>query len=336
MLRYTSYLVVLFVFSGLQNLPAQDITGTWEGSLGNNQFIQVNIIQVKDKLCGYTWDYILKQKTSYCKAYFTGYYDSRKKEWVLEGSSFIVDSVQHALMKITLWEKRKGKKRMLIGFEKMKDQLDKNDETLEPGNTLSTILPKLFPKAFARGKSTEDIFLEKTSEMPTAILDSMKDCMNDYLAQKTKAFTPLLIIPNDTVIKTIAQLDVPLVNDTLKLKNDLVIRKTRELTHIITDSKKISLNIYDNAIIDGDTVSIFYNDQLVVSHRRLSENPITIDIDLDEKNNLHKIVLFAENLGSIPPNTALIVVTAGKKRYELFASASLTENSLLLFEYKPD
>jgi hypothetical protein len=44
--------------------------------------------------------------------------------------------------------------------------------------------------------------------------------------------------------------------------------------------------------------------------------------------------MFAENLGSIPPNTALIVVTAGNKRYELRSKASLEENAVLLFEYK--
>ena len=46
--------------------------------------------------------------------------------------------------------------------------------------------------------------------------------------------------------------------------------------------------------------------------------------------------MVAENLGSIPPNTALIVVYAGNKRYELFSSASLEENAVLVFEYKPN
>ncbi|MBK6635388.1 MAG: hypothetical protein IPG38_14745 [Chitinophagaceae bacterium] len=48
----------------------------------------------------------------------------------------------------------------------------------------------------------------------------------------------------------------------------------------------------------------------------------------------HEIVLFAHNLGSIPPNTALIVVNAGDQRFELYSSASLTENAVLVFEYK--
>jgi len=46
-------------------------------------------------------------------------------------------------------------------------------------------------------------------------------------------------------------------------------------------------------------------------------------------------VMFAHNLGSIAPNTATIVVKAGDKRYELHSSASLTENAVLVLEYKP-
>jgi hypothetical protein len=86
--------------------------------------------------------------------------------------------------------------------------------------------------------------------------------------------------------------------------------------------------------VDGDTVSIFYNGRLLVNKQRLSEKPIVLNIELDEKAALHEITLFAENLGSIPPNTALVVVTAGDKRYELHASSSLEENAVLIFEYK--
>ena len=60
-----------------------------------------------------------------------------------------------------------------------------------------------------------------------------------------------------------------------------------------------------------------------------------IDLALDETSKTHEIILYAENLGSIPPNTALIVVNAGNKRYELHASASLEENAVLVFEYAP-
>lgn len=144
---------------------------------------------------------------------------------------------------------------------------------------------------------------------------------------------PVPVKPADTIVTVIPQ-PVP-AKDSVSIPKQLVKRKNTEQSRIEVNVKSITLNVYDNAIIDGDTVSIFYNDKLLLSHRRLSEKPIVINLELDEKQTRHEIILFAENLGSIPPNTALIVVNAGNKRYELFASASLEENAVLVFEYKP-
>ena len=71
--------------------------------------------------------------------------------------------------------------------------------------------------------------------------------------------------------------------------------------------------MYDNGEIDNDTVSIFYNKKLLISHKRLSDKPIELNIELDENTTIHEITLYADNLGSIPPNTALVVVTAGNR-----------------------
>lgn len=112
-------------------------------------------------------------------------------------------------------------------------------------------------------------------------------------------------------------------------------RKNKVIKKIPVSVKNISLNIYDNASVDGDTISVFYNKKILVKSQPLTEKAITVNLLLDEKASQHEILLFANNLGSIPPNTALIVVEAGDKRYELHSSASLTENAVLVFEYKP-
>jgi hypothetical protein len=44
--------------------------------------------------------------------------------------------------------------------------------------------------------------------------------------------------------------------------------------------------------------------------------------------------LFANNIGTIPPNTALIILIAGKKRYEVHASYDLSTNAKIIFQYK--
>ena len=112
-------------------------------------------------------------------------------------------------------------------------------------------------------------------------------------------------------------------------------RRKTEFSHITVDVKSIKLSVYDNGVVDGDTVSIFYNGRMLVGKKRISAEPLVLNLELDENAGRHEITMFAENLGSIPPNTALIVVTAGDKRYELHSSASLEENAVLVFEYKP-
>jgi hypothetical protein len=44
--------------------------------------------------------------------------------------------------------------------------------------------------------------------------------------------------------------------------------------------------------------------------------------------------MVANNLGSIPPNTALMVVTTGDKHYELFISSDEKKNARIVIEYK--
>lgn len=112
-------------------------------------------------------------------------------------------------------------------------------------------------------------------------------------------------------------------------------RKNTVFSRIPVSVTSITLDIFDNGTVDGDSISVLYNNKLLVSNRGLSEKPITVNLLLDEKAPQHEIVLFANNLGSIPPNTATIIVKAGDMRYELHSSASLTENAVLVLEYKP-
>jgi hypothetical protein len=103
-----------------------------------------------------------------------------------------------------------------------------------------------------------------------------------------------------------------------------------------TSAKEIKIDLYDNGEIDGDTISVYDNNKLIVSKKRLTDKAITINIKVDEDVPVHEFVMVAENLGSIPPNTALMVITAGTKRYELFVTSTEQKNAMVVVEYKPD
>lgn len=108
----------------------------------------------------------------------------------------------------------------------------------------------------------------------------------------------------------------------------------KEIPEIIVDTGKIKLDFYDNGQIDGDTISIRVNNNIILTHQRLTDTAITIFVNIDMALKFQEVEMIAENLGSIPPNTALLVVTAGKKRYELFLTASDKKTAKVRFVYE--
>lgn len=95
---------------------------------------------------------------------------------------------------------------------------------------------------------------------------------------------------------------------------------------LLVDSDSLRLTFYDNGIVDGDSISVFFNKEPIATHQLLSERGIVIYAVLDTTKTYNEISMFAENLGTIPPNTALMVITDGVNRYEIFLSSSLTQN----------
>ena len=111
--------------------------------------------------------------------------------------------------------------------------------------------------------------------------------------------------------------------------------RTNSLVKTIqTEAGQITLNLYDNGEIDGDTVSIYHNNKLVVSRTRLSQKPITVNIDINAEEPHHEVVMVAENLGSIPPNTSVMIVTAGSKKYQVYISSTEQKNAKVVFDLK--
>ncbi|MEO6914862.1 MAG: hypothetical protein ABI151_03715 [Chitinophagaceae bacterium] len=108
----------------------------------------------------------------------------------------------------------------------------------------------------------------------------------------------------------------------------------KEIPEIVVDTGKIKLDFYDNGVIDGDSISIKVNNIMVLTHQRLSDTAITIYVTMDLRSKFQEVEMIAENLGSIPPNTALLVITAAGKRYELFLTASDTKTARVRFVWE--
>jgi hypothetical protein len=93
----------------------------------------------------------------------------------------------------------------------------------------------------------------------------------------------------------------------------------------------IRVALYDNGEIDGDSVSLYINNELLAQHIRLAADAKVILVPIDKSIPVNKLVLFAENLGRLPPNTALMEVTVQGKTYNLFLSTDYKRNASVEF-----
>jgi hypothetical protein len=113
--------------------------------------------------------------------------------------------------------------------------------------------------------------------------------------------------------------------------------KTREnalVKRIETAAGEIKIDLYDNGEIDGDSVTIYHNNALIKSHMRLSDKPISFNITVDQSEPHHEIIMVADNLGLIPPNTSVMIVTTASSRYEVFISSDKQKNAEVVFDLK--
>jgi hypothetical protein len=117
----------------------------------------------------------------------------------------------------------------------------------------------------------------------------------------------------------------------------LVDRSTILVRSLTVHTKEVVLNIYDDGAIDNDTISVYLDNRRVLDHAMLTDRPLIVTLHLDDSNDFHELVLVADNEGTIPPNTSLMIVKAGDKEYKVNITSSLQKNATITFKYvKPD
>lgn len=114
----------------------------------------------------------------------------------------------------------------------------------------------------------------------------------------------------------------------------LVGRENKLVKQVTVSSSSISIDLYDNGTIDNDTIMIFDNKVLLLENKRLSYKATHFDVNFNKDNNRHEIIIVAHNLGTVPPNTALMVVKDGNSRQEIYITSTLSVNAMIIFELK--
>ena len=163
-----------------------------------------------------------------------------------------------------------------------------------------------------------------------------------YQASKTnnKAELPVDIKKKDIPVPVVNKpVDVP-AGQTLVKKAATGIEAEKRVTVIQQvvgiKSDSLQLSLYDNGEVDGDTVSVLLNGITILERQGLSTRAVKKTIYLPKDYDSLQIVMYAETLGSIPPNTGLLVIRDGQDTYEIRFSGDLQKNAgILLLRRKP-
>jgi hypothetical protein len=158
----------------------------------------------------------------------------------------------------------------------------------------------------------------QTNAAPTSAVNALQENTKAAAVNETSAS------PNTSTTKSSGQI-LPWV---------LVGRENKLVKQVIVNSPSISIDLYDNGTIDNDTIMIFDNKILLLDNKRLSYKATHFEVNFNKDNNRHEIIIVAHNLGTVAPNTALMVVKDGNSRQEIYITSTLSVNAMIIFEQK--
>lgn len=109
----------------------------------------------------------------------------------------------------------------------------------------------------------------------------------------------------------------------LELKNRTVSLKDS----MVVNNKLITIDIWDDSKVDNDIISLKVNDEWLVQYLEAKQEKITFKYVLRQPENY--IILRADNVGEIPPNTTAIRVNDGTSSYMVVLDSDLGKSEAI-------
>jgi len=112
-------------------------------------------------------------------------------------------------------------------------------------------------------------------------------------------------------------------------------RKIQKISEIFFTNDSLLLSFYDNGTVDGDTISMVLNGRIIAEKIKLTTNAyrITIPTKIAQNDSL-MLIMQAESLGLIPPNTGLLIIQDGETRYEIRFEGDMQRSSAIVLRRK--
>lgn len=117
----------------------------------------------------------------------------------------------------------------------------------------------------------------------------------------------------------------PIYKDSLVGRDFLAGRAVNTATRYMINADSAEIRLMDNGIVDGDTISLYYNGQLIVQKLGLKEKPFIIKVPI-YPGYPNRLVIYAESMGTFPPNTAYVRILYGKKEENFLLSSNMSKS----------
>ncbi len=362
-------IIVLFAihFNGL----AQSITGIWRGYFitddGERYKLEFQLNNSSNFSQGVSYSYL--DVRFYGKASMTGSYAKESKNLkIREIKTVEVKNMTGGgacIMNYNLVYSRSGKEEFLEGTYLGKPEVKIGENPYRWGDCgggrvflRRVVTSDFYVEPFLKGKiKTVPIIVNQPPQKKITPVNTKPVVTNKppvkanppVVVKKpvAKPITPPVVTkpvtkPTTTLAKTDTTKKIINTQPIVKVKPPVIptpaVLKTRsnELVKILTvTNPNVVVKLYDNGEIDGDTISVYWDNKLVLSAKGLTAAPLTVKLNLEEDDNAeHSLTMVAENLGRIPPNTSLMVVEAGEQRFDVRISSDNQKNAVVRFRYQ--
>lgn len=338
-------------------LFSQDISGIWRGYFitesGEQYKYEVQLDQSrKNSISGVTYSYL--DTRFYGKATFTGNYTKTSNAALVQEIKTVelkmAGGSVACIMKCRLVFSRSGREEFLEGI--YTSAYEKNDPLygVKKGGDCGG------GKVFLRKVSTSDFYVEPflrnkkqnpDPQQTTTVKTPQKSNTTKPPVKKETVKAKPNPAPSTTIEKpapvqaetkkpdeatvAVKPAVVPRIKPTPVTIRD---RKNELIRTIVLTNSEVEISIYDNGEIDNDTVSIYLDGAMLLANKRLSNKPITYKLQIDESHPEHTLVMVAENLGTIPPNTSLMIIQDGDKRHQVTITSTEQKNAMIRFRYE--
>lgn len=311
-------------------LPAQELSGIWKGYLQTKDSqlpYELAINDDEEAIIGFSQTTYLidgKENIGIKKVKVT----PRKKDFLLEDGKLVYDNYSVP-----------STRSKLIGAL----LLTASDSQMTLQGSFRTRSMDMRDLTSYKGK----IFLQKTiNQEPTKLTAKLYELhlLNTlpYISEMNAASTAIKS-ENHTIITSInLPAEDSKINEekitpgkTINAAEGFNSRKIEILRKIYYKTDSLVLSLYDNGTVDGDTVSVFLNNKMIISKGKLSTEPIRVTVPVNDlPGDTIILVMYAENLGTIPPNTGLLIIQDGPDRYEIRFSGDMQMSSGIFLRKK--